>query len=244
MNLQDKVCVISQSMYFPWCGLLNQILLADTFIHYNDVQFSRGFFNRVQVKTSNGIKWLTVPLKKHRQKQLIDEVKICYEQDWVTKHRQTLVNSFRDAPFAQDAIDIFDRVTSHEYDSIGELSLASIEQVSKYLNIETDFSNSRDFHAGGESSRRLLGLVKEVEGTAYLTGHGAKNYLDHELFESEGVEVGYMDYQIAQYEQNYGEFTPYVTCLDAIAHLGKGTKSILESKMINWKEFHERTAKI
>ena len=57
-------------------------------MHYDDVQFARGFFNRVQIKTDNGIKWLTVPLKKHSRGQLIDECIIDYSQDWVHQHRE------------------------------------------------------------------------------------------------------------------------------------------------------------
>ena len=52
--------VISQSMLFPWVGLLEQMRLADVFVHYDDVQFSKGsFVNRVQVKTPDGVRWMT-----------------------------------------------------------------------------------------------------------------------------------------------------------------------------------------
>ena len=47
--------VISQPMLFPWVGMLEQIMLADVFVHYADVQFSKGSFtNRVQIKDSTG----------------------------------------------------------------------------------------------------------------------------------------------------------------------------------------------
>ena len=65
------VTVISQSMYFPWIGLFDQIRLADEFIFYDDVQLTRGFYNRVQVAQANGTKFITVPLAKKKQKQLI-----------------------------------------------------------------------------------------------------------------------------------------------------------------------------
>ena len=70
------VTVISQSMYFPWIGLFDQIRLADEFIFYDDVQLTRGFYNRVQVAQANGTKFITVPLAKKKQKQLIQDTKI------------------------------------------------------------------------------------------------------------------------------------------------------------------------
>ena len=37
--------------FLPWSGLFNQIAMSDLFIHYDDVQFSKGsFVNRVQLK--------------------------------------------------------------------------------------------------------------------------------------------------------------------------------------------------
>ena len=60
--------------------MFEQIRLADAFVHYSDVQFSKGsFVNRVQIKTSAGIRWLTVPLEKLKLGQRIDEVRISYQ---------------------------------------------------------------------------------------------------------------------------------------------------------------------
>ena len=65
--------VVSQPMFFPWVGMFEQIRLADAYVHYTDVQFSKGsFVNRVQIKTADGFRWLTVPLKNVALGQNID----------------------------------------------------------------------------------------------------------------------------------------------------------------------------
>ena len=49
-DIRTRCLVISQPMYFPRVGMLEQIRLADHFVYYDDVQFSRGgFSNRVQL---------------------------------------------------------------------------------------------------------------------------------------------------------------------------------------------------
>ena len=69
--------VISQPMFFPWVGLFEQIRLADIYVHYDDVQFSKGsFVNRVQIKTNKGTQWLTVPLQNLTLGQEIREVQL------------------------------------------------------------------------------------------------------------------------------------------------------------------------
>lgn len=90
---------------------------------------------------------------------------------------------------------------------------------------------------GGQSSRRVLDVVKQASGTHYITGHGARQYLDHALFEAEGVHVEYLDYQKQPYPQLHGEFTPFVSVLDLIGNLGKDGARVMVSGSVDWKAF-------
>lgn len=232
--------VISQSMYFPWVGLLEQIRLADIFIHYDDVQFSKGSFsNRVQVKTADGRAWMTVPLSDHRLGQTIDEVRIKPTSSWRDRHLALLEKSFAGARHAGDALDLAAVVTGADHATVAEVSRHSMLALSRYFGLDADtrFMDSRDFGIPGSSSERVLALVKAAGGTDYITGHGAKNYLDHRLFESQGVSVSYMDYQCIPYPQNHGDFTPYVTALDLVANCGRDGLASIASGTRNWKEF-------
>ena len=70
-------------MFMPWIGLFQQFNLAKTIVYFDDVQLplGRSFTNRVQVQTKDGVKWLTVPIKRSG-KQLIKDVKIDNSSDW------------------------------------------------------------------------------------------------------------------------------------------------------------------
>ncbi len=241
-----KVIVISQSMYFPWCGFLDLVRLSDMFVHYDDVQLSRGFYNRVQVKTPYGTSFITVPIKDRHQKQLINQSYIDYSHDWIGSHRAVLINSYRKTNFIDDAISIFDDVHKNKYEILSELGRATINSLLKYFGLDQGiiFSDSLSLNVPGVSSERLLNITKSVRGRVYLTGHGALNYLDHDLFERNGIEVRYVHYSIEEYSQLYGAFTPYVTALDAIAHLGPNVRQILKSSTVNWREAIERPKKL
>ena len=190
----DKTVAISQSMYFPWCGLIDQVRLSDIFVHYNDVQLSRGFYNRVQVKTPQGTTLITVPLRKKHQNQLINESYISYESNWIESHRSILINSYRKTKFIDDAISIFDKVHSEKFEMLSDLGKASIQALSAYFQVDKSvkFIDSASLGIDGSSSQRLHDITKSLGGNIYLTGHGALKYLDHNLFESSGVEVRYM----------------------------------------------------
>ncbi|MBL1210714.1 WbqC family protein [Geminocystis sp. GBBB08] len=235
-----KKIVISQPMFFPWIGLFEQIKLADIYVHYDDVQFSKGSFtNRVQIKTKNGFKWLTIPLKDIKLGQIIRDVKVCHKNNWREQHIKFLSQNYFKAPYQQDMLDLVNKVYSQHTDMLVDLTIASLNEVCRYFNLKQPdhFLYSSNLNIGGKSSQRVVNIVKYLQGNIYITGHGASNYLDHQLFEREGIRVEYMNYQKISYPQLYGEFTPYVSILDLIANVGrKGTKYI-DSSTTYWRDF-------
>jgi hypothetical protein len=231
--------VISQSMYFPWVGLLEQVRLSDIFIHYDDVQYARGFYNRVQVKTQNGSRWLTIPLRELRQSQNINEVLIDERTNWRRQHRDILRQAYFKAPYRAQLLEVVDEVFSCEYRSLADLARMTILVLSEYFELaeKKKFLNSTELNIQGSSSQRLHDLCVAVGADSYITGHGARNYLDHHLFERSKISVEYMRYQMQSYPQLHGEFTPYVTALDLIANCGKQGAQFICSGSINWREF-------
>ena len=233
----SKIVVISQSMYFPWVGLIDQIRLSSVFVHYDDVQFVRGFFNRVQIKTERGIKWLTVPLVKHRRGVLIDDCIIDYSQMWIHQHRELLRHSYSKAPFFPLMMDVFDSVVTSKPATLGELSRSSIKALCDVFAVQQpQFLTSSSLGISGQSTQRLCDITSFLNGDIYLTGLGALNYLDENIFQKKDISVMCMKYSFAAWNQFYGPFTPYVSALDCLAHCGGGaSKSLLQSIAVSWQ---------
>jgi hypothetical protein len=231
--------VISQPMYFPWVGLFEQIRLADYYVHYGDVQLTRGFYNRVQVKTSQGSKWLTVPLRDHHRGQHIDEALLDERNEWRSQHRDILRQTYLKAPFRDEMLALVDRVFTQSATTLADLSRTSIMELAKYFCLieGRHFIDSKSLGFAGSSSQRLRDIVIGLRGNVYVTGHGARNYLDHELFENSDIKVRYMRYRCSPYLQQHGGFTPYVTALDLVANCGKLGTRYIQSEAIDWKEF-------
>ena len=236
----EKRVVISQSMYFPWVGLLEQIRLAEIFVHYDDVQFSKGSFsNRIQVKTQAKTRWLTIPLRDVQLGQRIDEVALDESRDWRSQHRNILVQAYKKAAFRDDLLSVVDRVFSQPAFSLSDVAKASVGALVNYFNLAAHrlFVDSKNLGIHGSSSQRVLDIVKAVGGNVYITGHGAQHYLDHQFFERSGVSVQYMHYRCIPYPQLHGDFTPYVTALDLVANCGKDGASVIQSEAVDWKRF-------
>lgn len=232
--------VISQPMLFPWVGLYEQIRLADIYVHYDDVQFSKGSFtNRVQVKAPAGIKWLTIPLEGLHLNQAIREVRVSARQDWRQSHVGLLKTCYADAPYFRDMMEVVDDVYATPTKNLTEIVTASLMAGCRYFGLDhgRQFVDIATLDIPGESSQRVLDIVRKLGGDTYITGHGARNYLAHQAFEDAGVRVEYIDYQKRPYPQLHGAFTPYVSILDLIANLGKAGADVLVSGTVYWKEF-------
>lgn len=229
--------VISQPMFFPWLGIFEQIRLADTFVHYDDVQLPQGrsFITRVQIKTSQGVRWLTVPVR--RTGRNINEVIIDESQDWRKIHLGTLRHAYGRAPFKDEMLELVCEVYEARVGSLADFNCLGIECLARYLGLQKPFLRSSSLDIGSSSSERLLNIVKALAGDVYVTGHGARNYLNHELFERSAVRVEYMQYRLAIYPQQHGDFTPYVSVLDAIANLGPRTTDLITSQAVYWRTF-------
>ncbi len=229
--------VISQPMFFPWSGLFDQVRLSDIFVHYDDVVLPQGrsFMSRVQIKTGTRTDWLTAPIL--RDAHLISEVRLDNSQRWRVKHLNTLRHAYAGAPFSKDMIAFVDDIYAADHMMLSDLNIAAIEGLAARLGLAPKFLRSSSMAVGSSSTQKLIEIVTSLGGTTYITGHGARNYLDHNLFEKAGIAVEYMSYALQPYEQLGGAFTPYVSILDALANIGAGARDILTSKTVSWREF-------
>jgi hypothetical protein len=229
--------VISQPMYFPWPGFFEMLSVADIYVHLDDVQFSKGSFtNRVQIKQPHGVTWMTIPLMEKGTFKTIRQLEPA-TSDFRLGHRDLLRQALKDAPHLDMALELFDAVMQRE--TVNDLLIASIEDSAARLGIRktSRWLRSDELDVAGQSSLRVLDIVKQLHGTRYVTAHGAANYLDHEAFEAAGVTVDYIDYSRTPYRQLHGAFTPYVSVLDLIANTGAHANEHLHPRTKPWRDF-------
>jgi WbqC-like protein family len=235
-----RTLVVSQPMFLPWVGLFEQVRLSDVFIHYDDVQLPQGrsFMSRVQIKSAQGVLWLTAPVDRTRSGKLLKDVMLFSEEDWRAKHLKTIKHAYSKAPYFSRMFELVENIYAHQTDHLSEFNINAIERLAAYLGLSPQFMRSSELGVEGSSTQRLVDLCKLVSCDSYVTGHGALNYLEHEKFEETGISVRYMAYKKTAYPQRHGEFTPYVSIIDAIANCGEQARELLASEAIYWREFN------
>lgn len=219
-----KKVAILQSNYIPWKGYFDLIAAVDEFILYDDMQYTRrDWRNRNQIKTPQGVQWLSVPvLVKGKYHQKIRETEID-GVDWAVNHWKALAQNYARAPyFAEIATWLEPLYLGESYTHISQLNRCFIEAVCDYLAIKTVISSSSDYALVDGKTERLADLCAQAGGTQYVSGPSAKDYVDARIFEDMGIELTWFDYAgYPEYPQLWGEFTHGVTVLDLLFNCGE-----------------------
>lgn len=217
----NKVVVL-QSNYIPWKGYFDLIHDADTFIFYDDVQYTKNDWrNRNKIMMTGGPKWLTIPTGTDA-KRLICEVTLA-DSSWQASHWDAIRQSYRRAPFFRQYRDALEEIyLSRQWTSLSELNQHMIKTISlDMLGIEVKFDDSRNYSLHGQRLERLLDLVAKSGATHYISGPAAQSYIDPARFAGIGVELEWKDYSnYPVYAQTPPPFEHGVSVLDLIFNAG------------------------
>ena len=213
---------IIQSNYLPWKGYFDIINEVDIFVFLEDVQYTtRDWRNRNKIKTAGGIKWISVPVIGGIH-QNIYEVKIDYSGNWSEVHKKMIHHSYAKAEFYNCYKDEIFGIYTNKFQTLSELNINSIIKISKLLDIETEFVNSKNICSKGNKDDKLIEICQSVGADKYLSGPLAKNYIVDEKFEKAGITLEYQNYSgYLEYPQLWGDFNHFVSIIDVIFNCGE-----------------------
>jgi hypothetical protein len=220
---EGKRVAIVQSNYIPWKGYFDLIASVDEFVLYDDVQYTRrDWRNRNQIKTANGLAWLTIPVVvSGRYHQRINEV-LVDDPGWADRHWQTIVHQYTAAAAAPEYLGKLETL----YREAPRRQLTEINQyfltgVCALLGIGTRFRPSSDLSLTGDRTERLLNVCRQVGAAVYLSGPAARGYLDERLFNEAGIAVEWADYSgYPEYRQLHPPFRHEVSIVDLLLNEG------------------------
>lgn len=220
-----------QPVYLPWLGLFHKIALADAFCYFDDVQYlKKDWNNRNKIKTPHGPLWLTVPVKTsgHREKKLCD-IEINNEVNWRRKHLQSILLSYKKAPYFNKYAVFFEEVYEREWKYLSELNEHMLRWFLQELGITVSYYKASELHFQGTKSDLVLNMCKKLKADTYIFGALGRDYAKQEDFMSAGIRVEFQDYHHPVYPQLHGEFTPHMSVIDLLFNCGERSLEIIMS---------------
>jgi len=215
-----KIISILQPGYLPWSGFFEQLHRSDVFVLYDDVQYTKNDWrNRNRIKTAQGVKWLTVPVRS-KSSFLIKDVSIDGTQ-WQRKHIKTITQNYSKAPFFEHySVELFD-LLKRSWKFLVDLNFALIKWFAEKLEILTPIKLSSDLNIVGSKVARLIKIIHKFDGNRFYEGFSGKNYIDEEVFKRKSISIVFQDYACFEYPQLFGPFVPFLSVLDLLFNCGR-----------------------
>ena len=210
---------IHQPNYLPWLGFFDKARAVDTFVLLDTVPYTRGsVINRNRIKTKNGGQWITVPT--HRVSGTTIRDTLTADTNWESDHWKTLVCNYSGAKHFHDFAPAIQEVYAKRWVRLAKLNETLIRLVLNSLGFHPRIVRASDLGVEGKSSMLLARICKALGEREYLSGVGAKEYLDLDLFRREGISVKFQRFVEPVYLQLFGEFISNLSVVDYLFNCG------------------------
>lgn len=228
------IVTIHQPDFIPWLGFFDRWAKSDLYIILDDVQFlRRGWHHRDRIKTKNGLAWLTVPVKtKGKYQEQIKNIEIDNSNNWKRKHLETIRIAYAQSPLFSDIFCLLEKVYAKEKRFLVDLNMELLDLMAGQFEIKAPRRFSSDLDVEGSSTQKLVNLVEKAGGDIYLSGQGARDYIDESLFKEKGIEVMWQEFESPTYPQPHGEFVPGLSAIDYIFNCRDERKNVFGTDFV------------
>jgi hypothetical protein len=231
----SRTVVIHQPDFLPWLGFFDRLLAADLFVVLDHVQFvsgtSRSWIHRDKIKTPQGERWLSLHVQKAPLGTPIKDILLKPDVGWRTENLNQLRENYRKAPYFNEIFPLVEQVYLVEHNRMVTLNVAGLDLLETLLDVRTPRLYSSEMSPQGTSTSMLVDLLRKAGATRYVSGLGAKNYLDIDALDAAGIELVWQDFKHPVYPQLYGEFVPMLSSIDLLFNCGiKGAQKFLRGK--------------
>ena len=123
-------------------------------------------------------------------------------------------------PFFKDAY-------ARNWEYLAGINIHFINYLTDALGINARVIRSSALGIRGKKTARLVEICKNLGADTYLSGKGARAYLDLERFREQGIEVLFQDFKHPVYKQVYNNFEPFMSVVDLLFNRGDESLGIL-----------------
>jgi len=248
-NYKNIVVASQQPEHLPWLGLINKISKCDIFVILDTAQYEdSNFQNRNKIRNQTGWQWITVPIGGSKIKPIKD-ILISEDKKWKQHYIRVIENQYQKANCFNKYFPEFKQIMENSENSLSELNTHILLWMLEQFNFpkpQIIKASELNLNTNLRKTDMVVDLIKKAGGTEYLSGMGAKTYLEKEKFDSAGLKLSFNQFESPIYMQLHDPFIPNLSSLDFLFNCGnilpygdlsdKGCEAIkLLLKKINFK---------
>ena len=212
----------------PWLPYFDKIRKSEVFVFLDDIDYPKSgnsmgsWCNRVKINMHQNDLWFTCPVIRESGAQKINKVVIRNPTALFSQWELILMHAYKRTKNYDYVMHLLQSICKEGFEFLYQFNIAFIQAICKELDINRKFVLSSSLDIKQKSNALLANICKKIGTTTYLSGVGAKDYMDISTFDSQGINVQYQQYL----EQNSSQFLKY----SVIEYLFKTDKQL-------WKNF-------
>lgn len=216
-----------QPHYFPWLGYLDKMAKADVFVISDKSQLSlKSPMRRNKVLRIDGKEAaLTLgiaDIKSHEHKTC-DELLLSNYDEVRKSHRGIIQTNYRNTPGYGEVMPFVDEYFAEPFERYVDAALASVRLLRDLYDIETPLMLQSDIACDStlRNNDLIIHFCQHAGANRYLSGNGARAYMDLDKYAQHGIAVAYQDFSYPTYKQ-FGQngFVANLSALDMLFQLG------------------------
>jgi len=181
-----------QPNFIPWTGYFLKVALSDIHIILDNVEYSKnGWTNRNKIQLSLE-SYITLPVRKKDTGLLISGVNLAENyKTAINKTRKTLRQFYGKSPGFEFIDSVFFDVIDLDTASLFNINYYILTRFLDFLEIDTPLILMSNIETNKElkGTDLLVSICSKNSCTQYLSGLGAKNYLDESKFAHSFIDV-------------------------------------------------------
>lgn len=197
---------VMQPYFFPYVGYWQLMSAVDKFVLYEDVNYiKRGWINRNTIPVNGKPCFLTVPLKQASQHKKICQLEIAEETRWREKMLRTIQVNYARAPFYDAMVPLLEEIIHYDVVSLSEFLGFALRRVGKSLGISSAIVSSTDYaNRDKTGAKRIIDICRREGADTYINAIGGRGMYRREDFQEIGVELRFLDTQVAPAQLPHG----------------------------------------
>lgn len=219
---------VYQLQFMPRIHHLKRLFDSDVFVAMDDHDFGPHWQRRTLIKGQHGLMYLPIPLDGG-QGDHIRDIRVKNDLPWREQMMERIRHAYSRAPYYREIVPDVEAVLGDSNWLYG-LLLGCYDWLFGLLAPKTRMIEQYELGAFRSRREQLMAeITKAVGGEAF---HCSQEYMqkrDATPFREVGVELKPQDWRQPEYPQQWGDFAPGLSVLDALFNVGiDGTRKILE----------------
>ncbi len=211
---------IMQPYLFPYIGYFQLINAVNTFIVYDNIQYTKkGWINRNRILVNGKDEYISFPLKKDSDFLSINQRQLAATTaEDKKKILRKLTGVYSKAPQYDVIFPLLNEVISCNEENLFAYIYNSIRAICNFLDIETSFvvSSSLPIEHQLKAQDKVIALCKSIGATGYINPIGGVGLYSKPAFEIEGIDLWFLKSSEVKYRQFDNEFVPWLSIIDVL----------------------------